>query len=338
MSKKLIKITCKLHELCNRVLTSLFYRKRLEYLLMNSFQHHTERNHSATKKIDRAELTIMIPFRDKASMTIRCLKSIFAQEIDANLSVNLILINNGSTSDELSKVNSYLCSRSRFKHRLINYNEPFNFSKICNLAAQEALQTCTHFLFMNNDIELLNPNTLLESWRTYKKTANVGCLGICLVYPNQKIQHIFAAPGVKIVAAHPFRGKNLSSIPYWHKKTLRVPAVTGAYLMIERRIFNHIGGFDEALPTAGQDIDLCLKAAYAGYINIANLGATAVHHESYSRKGIPISQSEVRYIYNKWGYYLYDNPNYPKDLSRWSEQPAIRLTETPYPWKALLSG
>ncbi|NDE18300.1 hypothetical protein EBZ80_25630 [bacterium] len=166
----------------------------------------------------------------------------------------------------------------------------------------------------------------------------LGALGCTLLYPNRRIQHLFAAPGVKIAAAHPCRGVSWRPDLAWNKGGAQpVPAVTGAALLVSKKAFEKIGGFDEALPTAAQDIDLCLKLQQAGWTNVTLPSVVAIHHESLSRRGQKIPKAEIAHFYQRWGQWAYENPWYHPGFSRWSEQPAMRLgIKAPYPWRKLL--
>jgi GT2 family glycosyltransferase len=70
-----------------------------------------------------------------------------------------------------------------------------------------------------------------------------------------------------------------------HAITAReVAAVTAACMLVRRKVFEAVGGFDEAeLGIAFNDIDLCLKFRQAGYKIIFNPDVVAEHHESMSR-------------------------------------------------------
>ena len=60
-------------------------------------------------------------------------------------------------------------------------------------------------------------------------------------------------------------------------------AVTGALMMISRKQFDDIGGFDEKLAVAYNDVDLCLRLLDRGYTNIFTPFCEAYHYESLSR-------------------------------------------------------
>ena len=60
--------------------------------------------------------------------------------------------------------------------------------------------------------------------------------------------------------------------------------VTAACLMMRKRLFEEIGGFDEDnLSVAYNDVDLCLRLIEKGYYNIFTPYAELYHYESLSR-------------------------------------------------------
>lgn len=61
-----------------------------------------------------------------------------------------------------------------------------------------------------------------------------------------------------------------------------VPAVTGACVIVERSLWQYLGGFDESYMNGGEDIDLCLRARAHGRINAVALRSVVRHHVSSS--------------------------------------------------------
>ena len=112
-------------------------------------------------------------------------------------------------------------------------------------------------------------------------------------------------------------------------------AVTGAALLVRADLFAQVGGFDEALATAYQDLDLCLKLQKSGLANWALGNVALVHHETATRKASH-KASEVAFMYERWGAFLEENPFYSSRFSRWSESPAFTLGEGAYPWRKYL--
>jgi GT2 family glycosyltransferase len=61
-----------------------------------------------------------------------------------------------------------------------------------------------------------------------------------------------------------------------------VPAVTGACVLIQRALWETLGGFDEGFINGGEDIDLCFRARAIGRINVVALRSVVAHHVSSS--------------------------------------------------------
>ena len=68
-----------------------------------------------------------------------------------------------------------------------------------------------------------------------------------------------------------------------NRVTYNVAAVTAACLMVSRKKYEKVGGLDESLPVAYNDVDFCFKLLEAGYVNVQRNDAILWHHESLSR-------------------------------------------------------
>ncbi|WP_214409881.1 glycosyltransferase family 2 protein [Sphaerisporangium fuscum] len=57
----------------------------------------------------------------------------------------------------------------------------------------------------------------------------------------------------------------------------RVPIVTGGMMLVDRRVWDRLGGFDKSFFMYAEDADMCLRAAAAGYRPSVTAAATFVH-------------------------------------------------------------
>ena len=87
--------------------------------------------------------------------------------------------------------------------------------------------------------------------------------------------------------------------------------------MVAKDKFLKVGGFDEDLPVAYNDVDLCLKLRSEGYVNVYTPFARLYHYESTTRGRDKASRlkENAEYMRNKWGDYLSD-PYYNENFSR----------------------
>ena len=102
-------------------------------------------------------------------------------------------------------------------------------------------------------------------------------------------------------------------------------AVTGACLVVRKSVYFEVGGLDEALTVAFNDVDFCLKVRDAGYRNVWTPFAELYHHESLSR-GYEVTRerrkrfrSEIAFMKEKWGGALQSDPFYSPHLTLDSE-------------------
>jgi GT2 family glycosyltransferase len=160
----------------------------------------------------------------------------------------------------------------------------------------------------------------------YAMQENIGAVGAKLLYPNQTVQHGGVLVGVN-TSSHAFVDEPFDSNGIYGR--LAVPynysAVTAAAMMLETRKFKLVGGLEETLKVAYNDIDLCLKLLNQGFYNVFLPQVMIMHHESYSR-GLDTTpdqqhrfQTEVEYMRKHWSKYMENdpayNPNYSKEKS-----------------------
>jgi len=147
--------------------------------------------------------------------------------------------------------------------RIIPLSGPFNFSTACNIGARHARGSL--LLFLNNDIEVIDPEWLDEmvGWALVPA---VGAVGAKLLYPDHTIQHAGIVFGLGLVGhifsrVHEGHSGLFGSTEHYRNYL----AVTGACQMWRRQVFEQIGGFDERFRLSFSDVVLCMEAWRAGY-------------------------------------------------------------------------
>ncbi len=287
------------------------------------------------------EVLIVIPFRDRWDLTEACLESLNSQVFSSQLSVRTILVDNNSTESEtLAQVSTSPQRWPELKIECLKAAYEFNYSKLNNDAVRRFANIETKWiLFLNNDVEFVDHSILTRMIEALALHSDVGVVGCTLLYPDRTIQHLFAAPGVKIVAAHPLKHEVLRPGNAWEQRSLRVvPAVTGAVMLLRASDFSAVGMFDEALPTLGQDIDLCLSIfAKLRLVPAVVTTTSVIHHESKTKKA-GFKRAEIELIYKKWDEKIFDSSLYSQRFSRWSEKPVLQpfQNELRYPWHLIV--
>jgi GT2 family glycosyltransferase len=226
------------------------------------------------------EVTILIPYRDHIGMTRTCLEAIWANTDYENYKI--ILIDNWSTSNEAFLFADEMNAREGV--RILRIEEPFNYSRLNNLAAEKT--NSDFLLFLNNDVVVSNPKWLRALVGEMLADPRVGIVGSKLYYPGGLIQHGGVIIGAGGVADHAHKGLTMDEPGYFARSISAqdLSAVTAACLLCRRKAFDEVGGFDEKeLQVAFNDVDLCLKVGAAGYRIIWTPGSEAEHRESISR-------------------------------------------------------
>ncbi len=223
-------------------------------------------------------VSIVIPTSDHIDVLKTCIDSIFKLTTYQNFEI--IVVENNSKKQETFEYYKALMELPSVK--IVFWEKEFNFSAINNFGVQHAAGD--HILFLNNDIEVITPEWI-EEMLMFTIRKDVGACGIKLLYPDNMVQHGGIAMGVCGSAA------NLCPLfPREHEGYMsrlavvsNMSACTAACLMVKKKAFLEVGGFEESLSVAFNDVDLCLKIREKGYLVVFNPVAECYHHESRSR-------------------------------------------------------
>ncbi len=72
------------------------------------------------------------------------------------------------------------------------------------------------------------------------------------------------------------------------------------YLMARRDVLERLGGFDEDLGVAFNDVDYCLRTLEQGYLIVYTPYAVLYHHESATRGKLHPMEDE-QFFRDRWG-------------------------------------
>lgn len=234
------------------------------------------------------KVSILIPSKDNFDILKRCVESIYEKTTYQNFEI--VLVDNGSTEENRAK---YQELADKYQFRYIYQKMEFNFSKMCNLAAQHA--TGTYFMFLNDDTEV-KAGVWLERMLGQAQQSHIGAVGAKLLYPETyDIQHI-GIINLHTGPAHCFHGMPGQSIYYFGRNYMEYDyiAVTAACMMVSKEKFEEVGGFEEELAIAYNDVDFCFKLLEHGYYNIVRNDAVLLHYESVSRGDDLVDETKVK--------------------------------------------
>jgi GT2 family glycosyltransferase len=231
-------------------------------------------------------VTIIIPTRDRVDMLERCIASIRTRTTYRDYEI--VIVDN-QTRDPATL--EYLAS---VEGRVIQYPGEFNYARIMNVAAREV--EADMLLFLNNDTEVVSSGWL-EAMLEHAQRSEVAAVGARLLYPDGRVQH----EGVIIG----FAGGSAGNVDHGGFQALgdtvrNCSAVTGACMMVRAVVYWELGGLEERLGVAFNDVDFCLRAREKGYQIVYTPYAQLYHHESATRGTLHPEEDEA-FFRARWG-------------------------------------
>jgi GT2 family glycosyltransferase/SAM-dependent methyltransferase len=284
---------------------------------------------------ETVRVSIIIPTRDRLELLEPCIESVLHETAYDSSQIEILVVDNGSTDPATL---DYLRRKVRSGEvTVVRDDGDFNFSRLNNRAAEVASGQV--LVLLNNDTTVLDPHWL-SSLVSRAMNPGVGAVGAKLLYPDGSVQHGGVALGIQGVAAHV---NHMLPVDDWAYDpvadlTHEVAAVTGACLAIRREVYWKVGGLDESLAVAFNDIDLCCATLAHGYRNIYVGRPLMIHHESKSR-GLDIKpeqqaafRREALRARSKHPDLYRNDPYYNPNLSLNRSYDLAEPSRSPRPW------
>lgn len=274
-------------------------------------------------------VSVIIPTRDGYEDLKKCIDSIVQKTTYANYEI--IIADNGSRDERVLALFEQYKNELKEKLTVFPIDIPFNYSKINNEAVKIAKGK--YLLFLNNDTEVIAPDWM-RKMVSYAQFDRIGAVGAKLCYADNTIQHAGVIMGLGGVAGHSHLNYPRNDFGYFGRLAINCDysAVTAACMMVKRSDFDAVGGFNEELTVAFNDVDLCLKLLQLHKNNVYLHQVELYHYESKSRgledtieKQARLNQ-ESSYMYQHWKNYIDNDPYYNPNLTRkrWDYSPEIK--------------
>lgn len=262
-------------------------------------------------------VSVIIPNKDHIEDLDKCIRSLEEKSTYKNL--EYIIVENNSQNKETFSYYKELEKNNKKARVLYWKGEGFNYPAINNYGVKYAKGD--YLLFLNNDTEILSKDCI-EQLLVYGMRDDVGAVGAKMYYDDETIQHAGVIIGLGGVAGHAFVGVPRESVGYFCRAVVphNLSAVTAACMLMRRKVYDEVGGFDERYAVAFNDVDLCMKIRKAGYLIVFNPHAELYHYESKSRGYDDTPEKKQRFMqeihlfHQRWREILikgdpYYNPN-----------------------------
>ena len=216
-----------------------------------------------------------------------------------NISTEIIIVDNASDDGSVEIL------REKFpKIKLIANKENVGFGVANNQALESAKGK--YFLLINPDA-IVKEDTLIKMLEFFSKTPQAGIAGCKVLNPDGSLQFAcrrsFPGPWTSFTKvmglsklfpkSRLFARYNLTYLD--ENQTYEVDAVSGAFLMMRKEVYEKIGGFDEQFFMYGEDLDLCYRAQKSGFKVFFVHNTEIIHYKGESTKRSSLDETKIFY-------------------------------------------
>ena len=223
------------------------------------------------------DLSIIIASYNTASLTISCLKNLYASfKKYPGISFEVIIVDNGSSDKTVAMIENF---RKKNKNIIFVKNKKnLGYSKANNQGLKRA--SGEFVLFLNSDV-LVKKGDWLQLLAILRKNEKIGALTPRINLKNGQIDlashrgfptlwrsFCYFSGLEKIFWSFPllnrvFGGYHLAHLDF--NKVHEVEAISGAFFLVKKHILDKLGGFDERFFMYGEDLDLCWRIKELNY-------------------------------------------------------------------------
>jgi GT2 family glycosyltransferase len=245
-----------------------------------------------------AEVSIIVPLYQRIDLLEQQLAQ-FVHDPEVRQAELIYVLDSPELATSLAAAASQLFQLYRVPLSVVTLKCNAGFSAVNNVGA--SLARGRLLVLLNSDVLPDKPGWLGKMRAFYDSTPGIGALGPKLLYEDDSLQHagIYFAPltGTSVWEnRHYFKGLH-RRLPAANV-TRRVPAVTGACMMIESALYERFGGLHGVYVQGDyEDSDLCLRLAEGGFENWYLPDVELYHLEGQS---YALGARQLNARYNTW--------------------------------------
>ena len=238
--------------------------------LLSTARHQYGDDVLALPTSGQPDVSVIIPVHGKFWYTHQCLRSIVTHQPKRRFEIIIV--------DDRSQDETLFASMLLSGVRLLR-NEA-NLGFVGSVSAGAAVAKGRWLLMLNNDTEV-TPGWLDELCDTFERDPRVGIAGSKLLFPNGRLQEVGGLMWRFADGANRGRDGDAEDPGYCYLRDSDY--VSGAALMIERALWDEVGGLtQEFAPAYYEDTDLCFKVRATGRRVVVQPYSRVVHYEGVS--------------------------------------------------------
>ncbi len=241
-------------------------------------------------------ISVIIPVYNQWHYTYACLNSIAGNCLAEDLLYEIILADDCSTDESINAANYFPGLR------IVKTSQNLGFLRNCNHAAQYAKGK--YILFLNNDTIVL-PGWMSSLYQLMESDDSAGIIGSKLLYPDGTIQEAGCILWNDGSATNCGRYQLGNEPNYDYVR--EVDYVSGASLLIRRKLWEEVGGFDEYYENAYcEDSDLAMTVRAKGMRVLYQPNSEVIHfeHKTYNDERtdflLPGQRRNIQRLREKW--------------------------------------
>lgn len=218
---------------------------------------------------EEPDVSIVLILYNQAELTFGCLASINECLAASDLSVEVILLDNGS-KDETGRLLDRLDGAT-----IIRSERNLHFLRGVNEAVDAARGR--HVLLLNNDAQLI-AGSLETAVRILDEDASVGAVGGRIILPDGTLQEAGSIIWSDATCVGYARGRQPDASEAMFRRD--VDYCSGAFLLTPRALFERMGRLDEAYaPAYYEETDYCFRLREAGLRVVFDPNIVILHYE-----------------------------------------------------------
>lgn len=231
----------------------------------------------------RVKIAAIIVSRDTRDATLRCVRSVLAQDVPG-ADVSVVVVDNASGDGTADAVRSEFIGRAA----VMANDENLGFGAACNAGARSA-PGADWLLFLNADV-VLEGGAIAALLSVADRYPKAGVIGPRFTFPGGRVQPSLRGDPTRLALLHQhtaLRFLRVGRVAYSAYKSplfgavpqasCTVPVTLGACMLIHGPAFRELGGFDERYFLYFEEADLQRRMREAGRVVVHEPAARAVH-------------------------------------------------------------
>lgn len=238
------------------------------------------------------ELTIILVNWNGGELLRRAVDSVVRHA--PTVEFEIVVVDNASTDDSVALLRASEPARKlreTGRLRVVENENNAGFGQANNQAFD--LTDAPFLLLLNPDTEVTE-HSIDRLLATVQSRSNIAAAGPRLINTDGSLQvSVWRNPPaaweillsqLKLYTVLPrsFRGELLLGGHWDHNRERAVPMLSGAAMLVRRRVVEEVGGFDERFHMYGEDNEWCLRIVRAGWQLVFQPAAVILHHGAQS--------------------------------------------------------